>query len=203
MAANMLPILAIAGAFFLLSKKKGGGSGNGANGSGDGGNGANGSGDGSNGDGGLSDGAPSTGAIGPDWDKPTPEATGLISTSYDIQLRMGTGGMINEVLLQGPDGSDPDTDLRLKEGVGHERLVIGFNKPGVWEITLTGIAGDTQQPFTRSWTFEAAEIMESQIHKKCPPGQVYSCETLGGIEFCGCQTKLADINTIEKGSGLD
>lgn len=187
MAANMLPILAIAGAFLLLSKKKGKGAGNGNGGNG---NGANGNG-GEEPDG-LMD------ALPPDWSKPTPAGDMNMSTSYSIGLRMGTGGIINEVVLEGPEGSNPDEDLRLEKGVGHEMLSIGFNEPGTWTVTLSGIAGDTQEPLTRSWKIEAYKVMRSQIHKKCPAGHIYTCATLGGQEQCWCQAVLADVNTSSK-----
>ncbi len=159
MAANMLPILAVAGAFFLLSKKKGNGSGNANGANGNGGNGANGNGgngNGGNGNGGDEPDGP--GGMPPDWSKPTPAGDMKWSTSYAIGLRMGTGGVIDQVTLVGPDDSDPDTDLLLKDGVGHESLTIRILKPSTWTVTLSGTAGDTQEPLTRTWKLESYDV---------------------------------------------
>lgn len=101
----------------------------------------------------------SDGEHGPDFSKPTPsDAPGTVSkvgVGYDIQLWMGHGGNIEKAIIDAPDGSNPEADLRLKDGEGHERIVLGFNKAGgQWAVTLKGTRGDTGEHMERTWVLE-------------------------------------------------
>lgn len=149
MAKSPLPLIALGAAALFLLKKKG--EPTTTNGK------ANGNGNGTNGNGSDDADGPAVGEVEPDWSKPNPRPEGMnVTTSWGPALRMGEGGRIDEMTVEGPEGFGINDWEITKGGLGEDMVAIRFHRTGAWSVYLVGIRGDTGHAYHNTWNIQVS-----------------------------------------------